>query len=317
MLAIEGKHDNAHPYFEKNKLTRNTFSLIAENHFSNTVTASLKTSLSLFNRDQTTNTYFFSATQNNFYTEASLSAHAAKHFIVSGINITGDVFTPSDATPVPVGKFSNTTQGAFVQDTWAMFETTKLEAGIRIDHHNDYGNFVLPRIAIFHHFSDAWGTRLGFGMGYKTPNPLTPQIRDYDINQIQPIGINVGAEKSTGANIELNYKKEFGEGKSFFINHAFFLTNINDPIIATEDITGKLTFANQQKPITTQGFDTYIQLELHHLELYPGLYVYQCRKKVFVTRSIHVVNSPPQGCFCNFLRDRTPMALWIGRIVYR
>src|SRR5207237_444355 len=161
---------------------------------------------------------------NNFYSEGSFSARTGKNLLVGGVNVTGDVFTPSEKTPAPVGRFSNTTQGAFLQDTWTIKESTKLETGLRVDHHNDYGTFVLPRLALYHHFNESWGTRLGFGMGYKTPNPLTPQIRDYEIYSILPITSHVIAEKSTGANIEINYKKEFGEGNSFFINHAFFLT---------------------------------------------------------------------------------------------
>lgn len=270
MIAVSGKQDSSHPYFEKNKLNRNTFSLISETRFSNTITATLKASLSLFSRDQNTNTYFFSGKQNSFYTEASLTAHTGRHNIVGGINITGDDFKPSDATPAPVGSFSNTTLGAFVQDNWHIANSTKLEAGLRIDHHYSYGNFVLPRIALFHHFNEHWGTRLGFGMGYKTPNPLTPQIKDYDIYDIQPIGPNVTAEKSFGGNAEVNYKKEFGDGHSFFINQAFFITTVNDPIVGTEDMNGKLNFANEPKAIVTKGIDTYAQAELNGWELYVG-----------------------------------------------
>jgi outer membrane receptor for ferrienterochelin and colicins len=291
MLAVAGKHDTAHPYFEKNKLRRNTFTLMSENRFSNSITATLKASLSIFNRDETTNTYFFSARQNNFYSEASLVAHTAKHIIISGINITGDVFKPSAETPAPVGEFSNTTLGVFIQDTWKLLESTKMEAGLRVDHHNDYGTFVLPRVALFHHFNKAWGARLGFGMGYKTPNPLTPQIKDYDIYSIQTLAANVTAEKSIGANVEVNYKKEFDDGNSFFINHAFFITNINDPVIAAEDITGNISFVNQTRAIVTQGFDTYIQMEVHHWELYLG-YTYTDAQRKYLSQNSFVLLTP-------------------------
>lgn len=279
MIAIKGIADNAHPYFEKNKLDRNSFSLISENRFNNNITASLKASFSNFSRDETTNTYFFKASQNSFYTEASFTAHAAKHFLVGGVNITGDVFKPAKATPAPAGNFSNTIQGVFLQDTWRLTDETKIESGLRLDHHNDYGNFLLPRIALFHRFNEAWGTRLGFGMGYKTPNPLTPQIKDYDIFKIQPLPSNIKAEKSIGANAEINYKKEFGEGNSFFINHAFFITSISHPVIATDDLTGSLYFSNKPQPVVTKGFDTYIQMELHSWELYLGYTFTDARRK--------------------------------------
>lgn len=48
MIAVKGKDDNAHPYFEKNKLNRNTFSLISENRFNNNITATFKASPQFF-----------------------------------------------------------------------------------------------------------------------------------------------------------------------------------------------------------------------------------------------------------------------------
>ncbi len=291
MIAVSGKQDSAHPYFEKNKLTRNSFSLMYENRFNNKLTAAVKASMSLFSRNETTNTYFFNAKQTSFYTEASLTAIAGRHTIAGGINLTGDEFKPSAQTPAPVGSFSNATIGAFAQDNWRIANSTKLEAGLRMDHHFNYGNFLLPRIALFHHFNKEWGARLGFGMGYKTPNPLTPQIKDYDIYDIQPIDPDVIAERSTGANVELNYKKEFGEGKSFFINQAFFITTVNDPIVATEDITGKVTFANEPKAIVTKGFDTYVQSELNSWELYIG-YTYTNAERKYLQQDKFMLITP-------------------------
>ncbi len=72
MLAINGKDNASHPYFEKNKLARNTYSIIAENHFSNKITGTFKSSMSTFYRGLTTNTYVFDARQNSYYAEASL-----------------------------------------------------------------------------------------------------------------------------------------------------------------------------------------------------------------------------------------------------
>lgn len=291
MIAIAGTQDYSHRYFEKNKLHRNTFTLLSQSSFSSSVTGSLKASLSVFNRDETTNTYLFSGRQDNFYTEASILAHTAKHNFAGGISLTGNTFKPSAVTPAPVGRFANTTIGAFAQDTWKLLESTKVEAGLRLDHHNDKGYFLLPRLALFHHFNETWGTRLGFGMGYKTPNPLEQQIKEYDIYQLKPIASNVTAEKSYGGNIEVNYKKSFGEGNIFFINHAFFITKINDPIVAAEDNAGNLSFANQPKPIVTRGFDTYVQLSVDEWEFYLG-YTYTDAKRKYVATNQFMLITP-------------------------
>ena len=138
---------------------------------------------------------------------------------------------------------------------------------------------------MFQRFNKEWGARLGFGMGYKTPNPLEPQIKDYDIYTIQPLAAGVKAEKSYGGNIEVNYKKEFGNGSSFFINQAFFITSISDPVIANEGADGKVNFTNESEPILTRGFDTYVQATLaEKWELYLG-YTYTDAIRKYVSQN--------------------------------
>lgn len=270
MLAIDGQKDANHPYFEKNTLNRNIFTLITEDRINSTLVATVKASVSIFNRDELTNTYLFKGNQKNYYAEASLVKHLHDHSIVGGINITGDDFKPNAETPVPIGEFSNDQLGFFIQDTWQINKLTKLETGLRYDHQSHYEDFLLPRIALFRHLNENWGTRIGFGMGYANPNPLTPQIRDYSIEKIMPIGPDVEAEKSYGGNIDVNYKKEFAEGKSIFINESFFITRVAHPLVGTEDITGNVSFNNAGAPVSTKGFDTYIQIELPKWEFYIG-----------------------------------------------
>ncbi len=284
MTAIKNTSDTAHPYFDKNKINRNTFILIAENRFNNRITATLKSSVSMFNRDETTNTYIFNGGQINNYNELSVNAGLDKHSIAGGINLTYSRFSPDAATPAPVGSFSNTTAGIFIQDTWQIFAKTKLEGGLRSDHHYTYGNFLLPRLAIFQRFNDTWGARAGFGMGYVTPNPLAPQIKDYGIYDITPLNPDVTAERSYGYNVELNYKKDFGGDKTLFINQAFFLTQINNPIVADEDIAGKVSFSNESKSVVTKGSDTYIQLKIPDWEFYLG-YTYTVAERKYLAQN--------------------------------
>lgn len=279
MLAIKDKTNPAHPYYEEDKLQRNMFTLINENKLNHGLTLSVKGSYSSFNRSVYTNTYGVTGYQQNMYGEVSLNARIPKHNIVGGANVTGDYFTPAAATPIPAGTINNTTAGLFVQDTWQATTKTKIEGGLRADRQFTYGTFVLPRLAIFHKFSEGWGTRLGFGMGYKAPNPFTPQIKDYDLPNINALPQGIKAETSIGANAEVNYKKTWGEHNSFFINHAFFYTRVNSPVVGTEDAQGHLDFANYGKPIITQGFDTYIQLTAGNFEFYLGYTFTDARRR--------------------------------------
>ena len=270
MLAIDGRNDTTRPYFETNQLTRNTLSLIAENRFSSRLTGTLKGTFSSFDRSILTNTYDLQGTQQNYYAEASVVARLNKHTLIGGINITGDHFTPSSATPAMVGEIINNIGGVFVQDGWQAFQSTKIEAGLRLDYHETYGAFLLPRLAVFHRFNEHWGARGGFGLGYKTPNPLTPQIKDYDITSIHPIGPGAIPERSYGGNLEGNYRTSWDDEHTLFVNHAFFITQVNHPYVGIGLQDETLQFSNAAKPIVTRGFDTYVQTTLGSWEFYLG-----------------------------------------------
>ena len=284
-----------HIYFEKNVLQRNIFTLTAEQKVNNKLTFHLKSSLSNLNRNETTTNTNLDATQKNYYTEISISDRNPKYTLVGGINITGDKFSPNATTASPsltLGEYGNNTIGAFTQITKTFFKATKIETGIRYDHHNKYGNFVLPRIAIFQKINDHWGSRAGFGMGYTTPNPLTPQIKDVSIFEIEPIAAGLIAEKSYAFNAEINYKKEFDDEKNIFINAAFFSTSIKDPIVReVNSINNKMYFSNKPKPLTTRGIDTYIQLKLHAIEIYLG-YTYTDAQRKYLPNNNVVLLTP-------------------------
>ena len=168
------------------------------------------------------------------------------------------------------GTIVNSVGGIFLQDTWQPFKNTRIEGGMRVDYHNRYGAFALPRLAIFHRFDQHWVTHGGFGLGYKIPNPLTPQIRDYDINQIHGIQDGAVSERSFGASLEGAYQTNRGDDHSLFINHAFFITRLDNPYMGYEQADGSLAFSNANRPITTKGFDTYIRLKLTAWEVYLG-----------------------------------------------
>jgi iron complex outermembrane receptor protein/outer membrane receptor for ferrienterochelin and colicins len=281
MQVIKGNKDAAHQFFEKNKTTRHTGDLLVDRTIGNGNRLELKASTSSFDRDITTNVHYFKGNQLNYFTEASLLIPRTTYSLVACVNATGDRFKVLPSDPVALTNFNNNTIGAFAQATVNIPVNTILEAGIRTDHHNHYGNFALPRVALFHRFNEQWATRMGVGFGYKTPNALSVQMVDYPIEELQPLPAGIKAERSIGYNAEVNYKKELGEEGSLFINHAFFLTRINDPVIATQEANGPVYFSNDGSHILTRGFDTYVQLKLDEWELYAG-YTYTVAERKYL-----------------------------------
>jgi iron complex outermembrane receptor protein/outer membrane receptor for ferrienterochelin and colicins len=306
VLVIKGKPDNLHQFFEKNETVRHTGEFILEQNFANKIKGTVKASVSFFDRDITTDTHFFSGNQLNYYTEASVLIPTEKTDWVTGINVIGDRFEKKQKSgTTPINNFSNNTYGAFAQLTLHLPHNSLLEAGLRTDHHNDYGTFVLPRVAFFHRFNEKWATRLGFGMGYKTPNVLAPQNVEYDIEQIQPIGSNIESELSYGFNAEFNFKKELNDEDDLFINHAFFLTSITSPIIATEQPSGSVVFSNMDKPVISKGFDTYIQMNIHEWEIYAG-YTFTIAKRKYLAQNQFVPLTPKNRAAFTLVREFEP-----------
>lgn len=293
MQVIKNTTDAAHQFFEKNKTARHSAEFLLEQNLSKEKKLVFKSSISSFNRAITSNTHFFKGRQFNYFTEAALYIPYKKNAAVVGINVLGDRFKKLPADPVALINTSNNTIGVFVQNTWQIKEYTTIEAGLRNDYVKTYGNFLLPRFSVFQRFNTHWATRFGIGLGYKTPNALSAQTKDYAIEQLLPISLNIKSEKSTGYNAEINYKTTWGEDNSFFVNHAFFLTAINKPVIATEQPNGMVVFSNAPKSIITKGFDTYVQATIQNWEIYAG-YTFTIAERKYLQQNQFVAYTAKQ-----------------------
>jgi len=291
MIVLNNKADFSHQYFEKNNTARHSGEFLLERILTKGKKLEIKAGVSSFNRAIISNSHYFKGSQLNYFTEASLLTPYGKNSLVTGVNVLGDRFKKLPSNPIDLPDFSNTTVGGFVQNTWQIKENTLLEAGLRNDHHKRYGNFLLPRLSFFNRFNEQWAIRMGVGMGYKIPNPLAAQIIDYPIENIQPIPQNVTPERSVGYNAEVNYKRHWNNDNEIFINHAFFLTNINKPVIATQQLNDEVTFSNASKPIVTKGFDTYIQATIQEWELYVG-YTYTIAKRKYLQGNQFMLLTP-------------------------
>jgi iron complex outermembrane receptor protein/outer membrane receptor for ferrienterochelin and colicins len=272
MLVLAGKPDQVHQYIESNNNTRHTGELFIDHTLHGKTKLEFKSSFSSFDRTILSNTLELKGNQVNRFSELSLFAPYEKGSLVIGMNSVGDEFKKlSSSTTIPLNSFSNQTFGLFAQNTLNISEHSILETGIREDFHNHYGNFFLPRISIFHRLNEHWASRGGIGYGYKAPNVLSSQIRDIPFEKLSALPSSIKAERSLGFNIEVNYKKDWENGNSFFINHALFITQVSSPIIYTTDPVSQFVFfSNASKPILTRGFDTYIQTTLNEWEIYLG-----------------------------------------------
>jgi outer membrane receptor for ferrienterochelin and colicins len=291
MKVIGNSSDSLHQYYEHNKTERHTGEYSIEHFYSNNSKLTVKGNMSNFNRNTETNIYELKGNQTSYYSEASLYKPFGKSNLVAGINIVGDDYKTKSPDSATLKSYSNFTIGAFAQFSWHIKDNTILETGLRADQHNTYGTFVLPRIALFHRFSEQWATRLGFGMGYKVPNPLMQQTIEYNIIDILPLNSGLKPEVSYGYNAEVNYKKEWNNHTTLFINQAFFLTQVDHPIVFEEDANNKIYLINESKPLLSMGSDTYIKLKIKSWELYAG-YTYTDTRRTYLSANTFIPLTP-------------------------
>jgi outer membrane receptor protein involved in Fe transport len=170
--------------------------------------------------------------------------------------------------------YNYSTTGLFLQDDWKPTEKFSLEAGFRIDHQNQFGYFVLPRLAAMYKFSNEFYVRAGSGLGYKLPTIFSTDAERVGINNIQPLSKNIKAEKSTGGNLDFNYKKRLGDESSITFNQSFFITQINNPLVLDT-----FSFVNESEPLLTKGFESDLTLTLDQLQFYFGYSFVDARRK--------------------------------------
>ena len=148
VFVIRGHADNFRQYFEKNHSIRNITTLQFDRELTDGSHLVAKQSLAYFDREIEIPDYVFEGRQFNSYTDVSYLRAFNDHVLVFGFNAVYDQFreTPNLNTPIPRDE-TRTTFGGYAQDSFALTGKLSIEAGLRLDHLNDYGTFALPRVS--------------------------------------------------------------------------------------------------------------------------------------------------------------------------
>lgn len=274
MQVLDKKSSAQHQFFIRNKSLRNTGDITWEKKMPSNAQFTLKASASYVNRDVQTNVFGMGAGQFTWYTEAAYSRKTEQHNWVAGINFNGDDFRKHlpDSSLIPDEQ--NSTVGLFVQDDWKWSDRFTLQYGLRVDLHNRYGTFVLPRLSLMYKMNPEITMRLGSGLGYKTPTLFNSEIDERDYRYLAGYAASVKAEQSLGMNYDVNYKSKLGEWQ-LTLNQTFFYNQIAAPLVLQKagSVSPLYFYANEVDRLQTSGFETYVQAMHHELELYLG-YVY-------------------------------------------
>jgi len=287
--VIKNNADTSHTYFEKNKTLRNITTIEFDKKMKEKNHFTAKSSFSYFNREISLPNYNFSGTNYNSFSDLSYIHNLKNQTLIVGANFIYDEFSETDTLSFPKRNFKSNTGGLYAQHTWDISEKIKLESGLRGDMVN-YGNqnfsqteyFVLPRISALFKLTDKLSSRIGGGLGYKTPTVFTEQTEAIQYRNVLPLN-NITSEKSYGGTADLNYKTPIGENLFFSANQMFFYTLIDNSTVLQADTSGNLFFANADKPVNSSGFETNLKfIYKDHLKFFVG-YTYTDAKAKYLS----------------------------------
>lgn len=286
IFAIRGEADDFHRYFENNKSFRNITTLQFDRDFSGGRKISARQSLAFFDREIETPDHLFKGNQFNSYTDISYFHTVKNHALVFGFNAVYDRFRekPQIGNEFFRRDETRTTVGGYVQDNFDLTNKLSLEAGFRLDAVKDYGAFALPRISLLYRFSDHLSSRIGFGLGYKTPSIFTEEAEILLFENVFPIGNTLKAERSRGGTFDINYRNTIGEKFTYSLNQLFFYTEITDPLVLQSDDKGFYSFRNAAQPVKSRGFESNAKFTYDFAKLYLG-YTYTDAKAEYLTEN--------------------------------
>ncbi|MBD0725268.1 collagen-binding protein [Flavobacterium sp. L1I52] len=268
---IKDKTAHSGSYFEKNKTQRISTQFALSHNFNEKASLTFKNSLNNFSRDITIPDYFFEGLQNSTFTEITYLYNGNISQWVSGANLYTDEFTERSETTFPLRNYKQITYGAFVQNTVKAKEWLDIETGLRGDYVKDYGFSLLPRVSLLFKVNPKLTSRLGGGLGYKTPTIFTEESERIQYQNVLPINSDFNKlEKSYGLNFDLNYKIYLTDDISLSINQLFFYTKVDNPLILTPFTTEQYQFVNSNGYLDTKGAETNIKLGYEDFKLFIG-----------------------------------------------
>ncbi|MFD0766779.1 TonB-dependent receptor domain-containing protein [Mucilaginibacter lutimaris] len=269
---IQGDNDPAHSYFEENKTGRySTQAELVHNMTANQKLV-LKNSVSFYDRTINLPGYRFSGDQLSTYSEANYVVNNDRTDWVFGLNLLTDKFNEDRNSNFPLRSYQNNTVGGFIQNTWNVSKAFTLETGIRGDYHNQYGFMFLPKLSGLWKINSNFSTRLGGGLGYKGPNVFTEDAERIQFRNVLPLNVaGTKAERSYGANYDINYRTAILDNKgSFSINQLFFYTRIDRPILLTALANGNLQYQQPSGDLNTKGMETNVKITYANFKLFVG-----------------------------------------------
>jgi iron complex outermembrane receptor protein len=264
--------DTAHRYYERNNSQRYSTQFNIEHQFNENSRLTVKNAISYFGRIITIPDYVFDGKQWSSFSEISFDTRRKQTEWIGGLNAYTDDFKEYPKTGFPARSYDQRTYGAFIQNTWKVSNWLQTETGLRGDYVMDYGFALLPRFSALFKLAPALTSRVGGGLGYKTPTIFTEETERLQFQSVLPVSADSNRlERSVAFNMDINYRTRIADGKiSFTLNQLFFFTRITQPLMM-DTLAGNIyQLKNSSGYLNSRGFETNIKLGYADFKLYLG-----------------------------------------------
>ena len=272
MHYIKGEDVGGHTHYERNKSQRHSLQLNFNHWFSEVSKLNLKASATYFNRTIELPDYIFEGTQWTTFSELAYSLTQDQTEWVGGLNLWTDHFSEQPQSGSMVRDYTQTTFGAFVQNNTNLASWLSLEAGLRTDYVIDYGLSVLPRLSLLFKPTEKLSSRLGGGVGYKTPTIFTEESERIAYRNVLPISDKTNKiERSWGMNWDVNFTTGLWSNRvTLSINQLFFYTRLNNTLLMKSMGNGQYQMQNIDGHTDTRGLETNVKIGWGDLHYYFG-----------------------------------------------
>ncbi|HEU5208227.1 MAG TPA: TonB-dependent receptor, partial [Longimicrobiales bacterium] len=180
------------------------------------------------------------------FAETALSATSGAHTWVLGAALQYERY---DADDVAGFDYSYAVPGLFVQDEFDAARWLTLSASARVDHHNEYGAFLSPRLSALVRPAEDWSIRASGGTGFFAPTPWIEEAEAIGLARITGWG-ELDAERAQTVSLDVGHTRG-----PFEFNATLFGSRIEDAVQArtSEADPSLLELFNATSPVRTWG----------------------------------------------------------------
>lgn len=158
--------------------------------------------------------------------------------------------------------------GAFAEYAFKMDDKLSIIPGIRIDHHNNYGTFLTPRLHAKYNLGDRSIVRFTGGRGLRTASIFAENMGLFASSRSVFIVGNdpntpYGLQPEVAWNYGFNYTQGLTIGdKEFIVSLDAYRTSFENQIVANFETAGSVTFSNLNGSSYSNSYQVKLEYEL-------------------------------------------------------